>query len=140
MFKTIVVAIGFLSSTAQANTLFVEAFYDKDTRIVNVEMAERVANVKTYDLSAPEKFEDALSEGLSSDPAIAQKQAKQRIEQRGNQIQKQLQTAYEGALKAMQYNIDKLPAIVFNKGQHVVYGVNDVNKAVSLYNNKAAKQ
>ena len=139
MFKTALIAICFISTTAQANQLVVEAFYDKNTRIINVDMAERVASVTTYDLSAPEKFEDALSEGLSSDPTIAQKQAKLRIEQRGNEIQQQLQTAYEGSLKAMQYNIDKLPAVVFNGGQHVIYGVNDVNKAIALYKEKVVE-
>ncbi|MCB2425868.1 TIGR03757 family integrating conjugative element protein [Methylophaga pinxianii] len=140
MHKFTLFALTLFSSSLSANQLLVEAFYDKDTRLVNVQIAERVATVKTYDLSAPESFENMLSEGLSDDPAVAQQQAKQRIEQRGNAIQQQLMEAYEGGLKAMQYEIDKIPAIVFNGGQHVIFGVHDVNKAISIYKEQVAQQ
>lgn len=140
MHKFSLFALTLFASTVSANPLLVEAFYDKDTRLVNVQMAERVATVKTYDLSAPERFEDMLSEGLSDDPAVAQQQAKDRIEKRGNAIQRQLMEAYEGGLKAMQYEIDKIPAIVFNGGQHVIFGVHDVNKAISIYKAQVAQQ
>lgn len=140
MLKYSLITICLLSSNANSNTLIVEAFYDADTRIINIQMAERVATVITYDLSAPERFEEALSEGLSSDPAVAEKQARQRISQRGNEIQQQLMAAYEGSLKAMQYKIDKLPAVVFNSGEHVIYGVNDVNKAITIFNEQVARK
>lgn len=140
MHKLALIALTLFTNTANANQLMVEAFYDKDTRLVNVHLAERVASIKTYDLSAPESFEDMLSEGLSDDPAVAQEQAKQRIEQRGNEIQQQLMAAYEGGLKTMQYDIDKIPAIVFNGGEHVIFGVHDVNKAISIYKEQVTQQ
>ncbi|HAD31348.1 MULTISPECIES: TIGR03757 family integrating conjugative element protein [unclassified Methylophaga] len=139
MHKLALFALTLFTTTANANQLIVEAFYDKDTRLVNVQLAERVASVKSYDLSAPDQFEKQLSEGLSSDPTIAQKQAKERIEQHGNEIQHQLMAAYEGALIAMKYEINKIPAIVFNGGEHVIYGVNDVNKAISIYKEQVAQ-
>ncbi|HAD31344.1 MAG TPA: TIGR03757 family integrating conjugative element protein [Methylophaga sp.] len=139
MHKLALIAVTLFTTTANANQLIVEAFYDKDTRLLNVQMAERIANVKAYDLSAPDQFEKQLSEGLSSDPTLAQKQAKERIEQHGNEIQHQLMAAYEGALIAMKYEIKKIPAIVFNGGEYVIYGVTDVNKAISMYKKQVAQ-
>ncbi|WP_330109803.1 TIGR03757 family integrating conjugative element protein [Methylophaga thalassica] len=127
------------SSLSYADQLIVEAFYDKNTRLINVHLAERISFVTTYDLSAPDRFNQKLSEGLSSDPSIAQKQAKERILAQGNEIQSQLISAYEGSLKAMQYEITKLPAVVFNNGQQVIYGENDVNKAIKIYYEKVGK-
>ena len=139
MHKLALIAVTLFTTTANANQLIVEAFYDKDTRLLNVQMAERIANVKAYDLSAPDQFEKQLSEGLSSDPTLAQKQAKERIEQHGNEIQHQLMAAYEGALIAMKYEIKKIPAIVFNGGEYVIYGVTDVNKAINMYKKQVAQ-
>ena len=127
------------SNLSYANQLIVEAFYDKNTRLINVHLAERVSLLTTYDLSAPDRFNEKLSKGLSSDPLIAQKQAKERILAQGSEIQSQLISAYEGSLKAMQYEITKLPAVVFNNGQQVIYGESDVNKAIKIYYGKVGK-
>ncbi|WP_414683320.1 DUF1525 domain-containing protein [Methylophaga sp. UBA4502] len=35
--------------------------------------------------------------------------------------------------------MNKIPAIVFNGGEHVIYGVNDVNKAISIYKEQVAQ-
>ena len=139
MHKALFVAASLLAAPAYANELVVEAFHDKSTRIVNAQMADRVASVSVYDLSAPEKLEDLLSEGLSDDPKVAQKQANERIAQGGQQLQKQLTDAYEGSLKAMQYDIQKLPAVVFNSGEQVIYGIEDLNRAIAIYNGQVNK-
>lgn len=133
MRKYVLTTLLALASSASANPLVVEAFYDKDTRLINVQQAERIANVSVFDLSAPEKLEDILSEGLSDVPEVAQRQAQERIANGGYQLQIQLQEAYEGSLKAMQYDIQKLPAVVFNNGLHKIYGVSDVHKAIAIY-------
>lgn len=139
MFKFAFLLIGMWTTSVHANTLTVEAFHDQTTRLLNVQMAERIANVTVYDLSAPERFEKALSEGLSSDPAEAERQAKERIVKRGHVIQQELMQAYEGSLKAMQYNVEKVPAVVFNAGQYIIYGVSDIDKAIKLYNERVAQ-
>jgi integrating conjugative element protein (TIGR03757 family) len=46
---------------------------------------------------------------------------------------KALSHAYEGLVKAQQYRLDRLPAIVFDNGQAVVYGVTDLEAALSHY-------
>jgi len=139
MLKYLFLVLLLISSVSNANGLIVEAFYDRETRLINVHLAERVSSLKTYDLSAPDQFKKKLSKGLSSDPTIAQRQAKERIEALGGELQSHLITAYEGSLKAMQYKINKLPAVVFNNGQQVIYGESDVNKAINIYHEKVGK-
>lgn len=135
MFKTLILA-SLIATPAFADSIKVEAFYDHETRLKNVERAERIAQVTTYDLSAPDQLEEQISEGLSSDPAEAKKQARARIENGGRELQQKLTTAYQGSLKAMQYDIQKLPAVIFNDGQYVIYGESDVHRAINIFNDK----
>ena len=46
--------------------------------------------------------------------------------------QNKMQMAAHGLAKAMQYGVDRYPAIVFD-GQAVVYGVTDVQTAIAHY-------
>lgn len=135
MFKTLILA-SFIVTPVFADNIKVEAFHDHETRLVNVERAERIAEVTAYDLSAPDQLEEKLSEGLSSNPAEAKKQAQTRIKNGGRELQQQLTSAYEGSLKAMQYDIQKLPAVIFNGGQYVIYGEADVHRSIQMFKDK----
>ena len=141
MFKQTIAAAALLlvPLAGQAQGLIVEAFYDNNTRLFNTKLADRVASVTVYDLSAPDRLEARLSQGLSSDPAIAQKQAHKRLTDGGQRLQAEFQKAYAGPMKAMSYDVEKLPAVVFNQGQHVIYGEPDVNKAVQIYKYRGLK-
>lgn len=141
MYKSALIALGILCApAAHAEQLIVEAFYDQQTRLININLAERVAFVSVYDLSAPERLEKQLSEGLSTDPVLAQKQAQEKIASGGYELKKAFRNAYEGSMLAMKYNIQKLPAVVFNSGQGgIVYGIADVNKAIKLYKQRGSQ-
>ena len=65
MFKQSAVAIALLvSPLVHAQSLIVEAFHDNQTRLYNTKLAERIADVTVYDLSAPDQLEAKLSQGL----------------------------------------------------------------------------
>ena len=140
MFKQSAVAIALLvSPLVHAQSLIVEAFHDNQTRLYNTKLAERIADVTVYDLSAPDQLEAKLSQGLSNNPDIAKRQAQKKLTENGHELRAQFQKAYTGPMKAMTYNVEKLPAVVFNSGQHVIYGVADVNKAIQIYKQRDLK-
>jgi integrating conjugative element protein (TIGR03757 family) len=140
MRKSFIMALAILvSPAAHAEKLVVEAFYDENTRLLNTQQAERVAFVSVYDLSAPERLERQLSKGLPSDPDAAKQIANDRFKEGGNKLKFAFRDAYEGQMKAMSYNIEKVPAVVFNGGQAIIYGVADVNKAIAIYRKRGGQ-
>lgn len=141
MYKSALFAIAILcTSPAQAEKLIVEAFHDQQTRLINTKLAQRVAFVSVYDLSAPERLEKQLSQGLSGDPVLAQKQAQEKITSGSYELKKAFRKAYEGSMLAMKYNIEKLPAVVFDSGRGgIIYGVADINKAIAIYKQRGGQ-
>jgi len=140
MFK-ITLLTGFLlglSSTVIAGNLSVEVFLGANQRPLSVNEAGRVGVVTIYDLSEPEQIEERISQSLSNNPQQAQKQAKKMLEQNGQTIVREFSAAYQGVLKASEYKLKKLPAIVFNHGESVVYGELNIIKAIHIYTNTKA--
>jgi integrating conjugative element protein (TIGR03757 family) len=82
-----------------------------------------------YDLSAPRRVEADLSRGLPKDPGAAAAVARARFAGAAGS----LRSAYAGPAKALQYRLTKLPAVVFDRGAAVVYGVTDVAEAMRFY-------
>ena len=80
-----------------------------------------------YDLSAPNRLN--LGQGLPRDPQAAEALAKSRASANLEAIR----SAYSGLAKAAQYRIAKIPAILFNHGEAVVYGQTDVSQAMDLF-------
>lgn len=85
-----------------------------------------------YALEGIQRIEMKLSKGLTADP----KQSKRVVLQRFQQLQEgdraQLQRTAMGLAKAMQYGVDRYPAIVFD-GEVVIYGVTDIREALHRY-------
>ena len=77
-------------------------------------------------------FETQLSSNLPADPNQSKQIALQRIQQLDEQATAAIQNAAVGLAKAMQYGIDRYPAIVFD-GKVVVYGLTDLNAALDHY-------
>lgn len=139
MYKSVLIIFGIIfAPSANAEKLVVEAFHDNQTKLINTELAQRVAYVSVYNLSAPDNLEKQLSTGLNNDANVAQKQAQEKIAAGGAKLKKAFRDAYEGSMQAMKYNIQKLPAVVFNAGEGgVIYGVSDVNKAIKIYKQRS---
>lgn len=91
-------------------------------------------DVKLYNLDAPKQLFADLSQDLPANPAAAKRTLEQRMQQRGRQaLQQQLIAAYQGLSVAIQYQVDRYPAVLFDGGQAVIYGVTDLQQALSLY-------
>ena len=109
--------------------LTVEGFTASDLPIVTDLKAERV---EVYEMDGIERFEAALSRGLPANADAAKGRALARIGQLSEGQMQRAQHAALGLSKAVQYGLDRYPAIVFD-GQAVVYGVTDVGEAFRRY-------
>lgn len=85
-----------------------------------------------YELDGIQRIEAQLSEGLTADPEQAKRVVLQRFQQLHEEDRAQMQRAAMGLAKAMQYGIDRYPAIVFD-GEVAIYGVTDVGEALRRY-------
>ena len=92
----------------------------------------RESELHVYELDCIRRIETELSKGLAADPEQSKHIVLQRIQQLDEPARAQMKSTAEGLAKAMQYGIDRYPAIVFD-GQAVVYGVTDLTVALAHY-------
>ena len=92
----------------------------------------RESELHVYELDGIQRVEAKLSKDLSADPEQSKRIVLQRIQQLNETGRAQMQHAAMGLAKAMQYGIDRYPAIVFD-GQVVVYGLTDLEVALQHY-------
>ena len=95
-------------------------------------LSSGVIDFHIYELDGIQHIERKLSKGLTADPDRSKQIALQRIQQLDEQTMAAVQNAAVGLAKAMQYGIDRYPAIVFD-GKAVVYGLTDLNSALDHY-------
>ena len=88
--------------------------------------------VTVYEIDGIESIERDLSIDMPADPEKSKRIALHRIQHMDDQSKTKMQMAAQGLAKAMQYGVDRYPAIVFD-GQAVVYGVTDVQTAIAHY-------
>lgn len=90
------------------------------------------ADLQIYNLDGIQRVEAKLSEGLTADPEQSKRVVLQRFQQLQEEDRAQMQRAAMGLAEAMQYGIDRYPAIVFD-GEVAIYGVTDIDEALHRY-------
>ena len=99
---------------------------------INQQLDTREIELHIFELDGIQRIEAKLSKDLSADPEHARRMALRRIGQLDEAAQTRMQRAATGLAKAVQYGIDRYPAIVFN-GQGVIYGLTDLDTAFQYY-------
>lgn len=89
-------------------------------------------SVKTYRIDRLARLQQTLSDGLSADPELAKQRVLERLQHVDASVSAELEHAAQGLLLAVQYGLDRYPAVVFD-GRAVVYGVADLSEALSHY-------
>jgi integrating conjugative element protein (TIGR03757 family) len=117
-----------LATSAQAEAPRIEVFTTARHPIVPAHRA----GVEVYHLDAPAAIEAELSATLPPDPDGASQFASAWILGAWRELAEALTRAYRGLLKARQYGLARLPAIVFD-GRAVVYGITDLDQALGDY-------
>lgn len=105
----------------------IEVFTDSTFQVVSVS-----DNTTVYVMDRINQLQQALSEDLPIEPENAKRLVLSRFQRMDAQLSSELENAARGLVQAMQYGIDRYPAIVFD-GDAVVYGVLDVTAATQLY-------
>lgn len=114
------------------NQLVIEVFTDAE-HPVSASSAVR-AQVTVYRVDGLESFKAQLADGLPThDTNAALREARRRLQRLSIGQRQGLQAAGSGLAKAWQYGIDRYPAIVFQQGQAVVYGLTNVDEALGYY-------
>ena len=85
-----------------------------------------------YVIDALARIEATLSRNLSGNPKVAKALVLARFARMEAGLGEELEHAAQGLVRAMQYGIDRYPAIVFD-GQAVVYGLTDLDLARRFY-------
>jgi len=85
-----------------------------------------------YELDGIQRIETQLSEGLTADPEKSKRVVLQRFQELREDDRARMKRAAMGLAKAMQYGIDRYPAIVFD-GEVAIYGVTDIGEALQRY-------
>jgi integrating conjugative element protein (TIGR03757 family) len=96
--------------------------------------------IKHYLIDAGREFESKISQGLSNNRSTAQKQIRQRFSKHKKSWVAQAKSAWQGAINAQSLNIEKVPAITFDKGKTLIYGVTDLSKALNIHRQEKNKQ
>ncbi|MBW9256636.1 MAG: TIGR03757 family integrating conjugative element protein [Candidatus Thiodiazotropha sp. (ex. Lucinisca nassula)] len=137
------IVLAFFAGVVQAgqpvepHSHLVEVFTTTDTPIagetgINRQTPRGENEFHVYRLDGIRRTEAKLSEGLPADPEQSKRLVQQRFQQLRQKDRTRMQRAAMGLAKAMQYGVDRYPAIVFD-GQAVVYGVTDVQTAITHY-------
>ena len=116
----------------------IDIISDAANPVENIPVVEKQlgsgASVRYFTIDAQARLDEALSKDLPADPEQARAIALKRIQtldQPG--LATELSESVEGLLLARRYGIDRYPAVVFDEGKHVVYGVVDLREAMRLY-------
>jgi len=139
----LLVLVLFASSVGQAaqltgvHPLLIEVFTSADLPVVGETAIHRQPDyreikLQLYEIEGIQRIEADLSRDLTADPEAAKRVVLQRIQQLDEASRGRMQRVAIGLAKAMEYGIDRFPAIVFN-GQAVVYGVADLPAALTHY-------
>lgn len=115
----------------------IEVFTTTDVAVTGATTAYRQPEnqdleIQIYQLDAIQRFETNLSRDLVADPEQYRQMALQAIQQLDESSREKMQRAAMGMVNAMQYGIERYPAIVFD-GQAVVYGITDLPEALGHY-------
>lgn len=141
---TSLVFLLFAGSVAQAASQLatgyprlIELFTSSDLHITggavtNSAPGRPTSDLQIYNLDGIQRIEANLSKDLSADPEQSKRIVLQRIQQLDQVSRAQMQRSAMGLAKAVQYGIDRYPAIVFD-GQVVVYGLTDLEVAFQHY-------
>ncbi len=92
----------------------------------------RESELHVYELDGIQRMEGKLSKGLTADPEKSKRIVLQRFQQLEEEARVQMQRTAMGLAKAVQYGVDRYPAIVFD-GEVVIYGVTDIREALHRY-------
>jgi integrating conjugative element protein (TIGR03757 family) len=136
-FLTVIAICPVMAAVPGASVPIVEVFTTKEQKVRSEFHAESMTpdqdiDLQVYHFDGIQQFESLLSKELPTHFKQAKKIALQRLEHFDSKLMESVQKAAIGLSKAMQYGLDRYPAIVLDS-QAVVFGITDLEQALRLY-------
>ena len=127
--------VGLCFNLKAAEQPFIEVIVSDSTPVTGIQALKRQGiAVKLYNLDDGKRLVSQLGTGLPSNQEAAKKILQQRFIKMGDRaVKAQFMQAYQGVIVGTQYGVIRYPAIVFDHGQSVVYGITDLPQALRLY-------
>lgn len=100
--------------------------------VISGQQGHEELELHVYELDGIQHIETMLSEELTADPEQARQVVLQRFQLLREGDRARMQRAAMGLAKAMEYGVDRYPAVVFD-GEVTVYGVTDIDEALHRY-------
>ena len=125
---------------AEDSLLKVEVFSTAEFEWSNQRAAASCCDIRMHFFDELESFTQTLSGQLSANPAIAEREAMALFEANHSQLESIAQRQADTLRQAMAYKIERYPAVVFEHGEAVVYGVTDIGKAILIYKEWEARR
>jgi integrating conjugative element protein (TIGR03757 family) len=116
---------------------FIEVFTSARYPIVDTDAKGAGSHVQgleitVYEIDGIQSVERNLSHNLPVKPQQSKQIALQRIQSLDKQTRSRMQSAATALAKAMQYGVDRYPAVVFD-GQAILYGITDLQAVLVHY-------
>jgi integrating conjugative element protein (TIGR03757 family) len=105
----------------------IEVFTDSMNPVAN-----GTDGITVYYIDRIDRLQKEFSKDLPANPEVAKQTALHRFQRMDNKLSHELENAANGLVQAVQYGIDRYPAIVFD-GKAVVYGITDIRAATQRY-------
>jgi len=97
-------------------------------------LQRRGFSVKVYNLDDSQRLISKIGINLPNHLNAAKSALQQRFNKIGlSAVSQQFMTAFQATSVSTQYGLTRYPAVVFDHGQSVIYGVTDLHQAVNLY-------
>lgn len=133
----LVVTVAQAGQPVEVHPRLVEVFTTTESSVtgdaaINSQAVHGETEFHVYELDGIQRIEAKLSEGLTADPEKSKRVVLQRFQQLHEDDRARMQRAAMGLAKAMQYGVDRYPAIVFD-GEVAIYGVTDIGEALHRY-------
>jgi len=97
--------------------------------------------VNVHNLDDGKRLVAEIGKHLPKNQDAAKKVLEKRFKKMGDAaVKQQFMQAYHGVILSTQYGLTRYPAVVFEQGQSVIYGVTNLNQAVNLYRQWLSQQ
>jgi integrating conjugative element protein (TIGR03757 family) len=129
----VILTLSFMWISGLAQAIEIDLFVNNPSEIVPYKHQEIV--IRIHDLSAAERLsEKYLPKQLSAEPEVAKQQALDFFNSpQGTEYKQKIVEAHAYKTLLMKYNVQKTPAIVFDNGKAVIYGMSDIDQGLILY-------
>ena len=125
----------FIFNVCSAEPPFIEVITSDAYPVSGIKSVQRHGYlVNVYNLDDGKRLVAEIGKHLPKNQDAAKKALEKRFKKMGDAaIKQQFMQAYHGVILSTQYGLTRYPAVVFEQGQSVIYGVTNLDQAVNLY-------